>query len=175
MLTKPQRVYHWDRPSSSISSDRLTDEDAPHLRRALDVYRSLTGERLGRVRDRARAALAGLRPDRVEAVVQILDDAAEYDWPRGGLAATRRLRVFERVARDHPLPDGNAALGYLSEVYGEAPAEHGDRVALLYADYPEFHQLNALSPDYGVEDLRADYDLGQAQALLYSSLRVTVD
>jgi predicted nuclease of restriction endonuclease-like RecB superfamily len=175
MLTRQQRVYHWDRPSSSIYSDRLADEDVRHLRRALGVYRSMTGERLARVRDRARAALAGLRPDRVEAVVQILDDVATYEWPRGGLAAGRRVRVFERAARDHPLLDGDAALGYLAEVYGEAPAEHSDRVALLYADYPEFHQLRGLSPDYGAQDLRADYDLGQAQALLYSALRVTVD
>ena len=175
MLTKQQRVYHWDRPSNSISSDRLTAEDRPHLVRALGVYRSMTGERLARVRDRARAVLAGLRPDRGEAVVQILDDAASYEWPRGGHAAARRLRVFERAARDHPLLDGDAALGHLAEVYGEAPAEHGERVALLYADYPEFHQLHAFPADYGVEDLRADYDLAQAQALLYSALRVTVD
>jgi predicted nuclease of restriction endonuclease-like RecB superfamily len=175
MLTKQQRVYHWDRPSSSISSDRLADEDVPLLARALGVYRSMTGERLGRVRDRARTALAGLRPDRIEAVVQILDDTAAYDWPRGGQAAARRTRVFERAARDHPLLDGDATLGYLAEVYGEAPTEHGDRVALLYPDYPEFHQLHAFPADYSVEDLRADYDLGQAQALLYSALRVTVD
>jgi predicted nuclease of restriction endonuclease-like RecB superfamily len=175
MLTRQQRVYHWERQSSSICSDRLADENLPHLRRALGVYRSLTGERLARVRDRARATLAGLRPDRVEAVVQILDDVATYEWPRGGQAAARRLRVFERAARDHPLLEGNAAGGYLAEVYGEAPAEHGDRVALLYADYPEFHQLHAFPPDYSADDLRADYDLGQAQALLYSALRVTVD
>ena len=175
MLTKPQRVYHWDRPSSSICSDRLAAEDLPHLGRALGVYRSMTGERLGRVRDRARTALAALRPDRVEAVVQILDDVAAYEWPRGGQAAARRVRVFERAARDHPLLDGDAALAHLAEVYGEAPAEHGDRVALLYADYPEFHELHAFPPDYSAEDLRADYDLGQAQALLYSALRVTVD
>jgi predicted nuclease of restriction endonuclease-like RecB superfamily len=175
MLTRQQRVYHWDRPSSSISSDRLADLDLPHLGRALGVYRSMTGERLGQVRDRARAALGGLRPDRIEAVVQILDDVATYQWPRGGQAAARRLRVFERAARDHPLLDGGAALGYVAEVYGEAPAEHGDSVALLYADYPEFHQLQAFPADYGVEHLRADYDLGQAQALLYSALRVTVD
>src|SRR5262249_6799553 len=127
MLTKPQRVYHWDRPSSSISSDRLTDEDVPHLRRALDVYRSLTGERLGRVRDRARAALAGLRPDRVEAVVQILDDAAEYDWPRGGLAATRRVAGFERAARDHPPLDADAPPAVLSHVHGGAPPPPRER------------------------------------------------
>src|SRR5215467_14887205 len=117
MLTKQQRVYHWDRPSSSIFSDRLGDEDKPHLERALGVYRSMIGERLGRVRDRARAALTGLRPDRVEAVVQILDDAASYDWPRGGLAATRRVAVFERAARDHPLLDDGAARAFLTEVY----------------------------------------------------------
>jgi predicted nuclease of restriction endonuclease-like RecB superfamily len=175
MLTRQQRVYHWERQSSSISSDRLAGEDLPHLARALAVYRSMTGERLARVRERARAALSGLRPDRIEAVVQILDDAATYEWPRGGQAAARRLRVFEGAARDHPLLESTAALDHLVRVYGEAPAEHGDRVALLYADYPEFHQLQAFPADYSVEDLRADYDLGQAQALLYSALRVTVE
>jgi len=175
MLTRQQRVYHWDRPSSSISSDRLGDEDKPYLERALGVYRSMIGERLGRVRDRARAALTGLRPDRVEAVIQILDDTAAYEWPRGGQAAARRVRVFERAARDHPLLDGDAAHSFLTEVFGESPPEPGDRVALLYADYPEFHQLHSFPPGYTVDDLRADYDLGQAQALLYSALRVTVD
>ena len=175
MLTRQQRVYHWDRPSSSISSDRLSDEDRPHLAKALGVYRSVTGERLGVVRDRARAALAGLRPDRVEAVVQILDDVATYDWPRGGQAAARRVRVFERAARDHPLLDDGEARAFLTEVYGESPPEPGDRVAILYADYPEFHRLVTFPDDYTVDDLRADYDLGQAQALLYSALRVNVE
>ncbi|HYB40339.1 MAG TPA: DUF790 family protein [Candidatus Methylomirabilis sp.] len=175
MLTKQQRVYHWDRPSSSISSDRLGDDDLPHLRRALGVYRSLMGERLGRVRDRARAALERLRPDRVEGVVQILDDTAEYEWPRGRPAAARRVAVFERAARAHPLLDPEAAHPFVAEGFGESPREPGDRVALLYADYPEFHRLRDFPDDYSAEDLRADYDLGQAQALLYSALRVTVD
>src|SRR5882724_9140619 len=146
MLTRQQRVYHWDKQSSSISSDRLGDEDVPHLERALGVYRSMIGERLGAVRDRARAALAGPRPDRIEAVIQILDDAADYDWPRGGQAAARRVRVFERAARDHPLLDGDAARSFVAEVYGESPAEPGARVALLYADYPEFHTLASFPP-----------------------------
>lgn len=175
MLTRQQRVYHWDRPSSSISSDRLADEDLPHVGRALGVYRSMTGERLGLVRDRARAALDGLRPDRIEAVIQILEDAATYDWPRGGQAATRRVGVFERAARDHPLLDRDAAHRFIAERFGESPPELGERVALLYADYPEFHRLRAFPADYTAADARADYDLGQAQALLYSALRVTVD
>jgi len=93
VLTKQQRVYHWDRRDSSISSDRLPAEDVPHLERALGVYRSMIGERLGRVRDRARRALQALRPDRVEAVVAILDDAGTYDWPRGGAAEIGRAHV----------------------------------------------------------------------------------
>ena len=139
------------------------------------MYRSMRGERLGRVRDRARVALDGLRPDRVEAVVQILDDAAVYDWPRGGQAPARRVRVFERAARDYPLLDRDAAHPFVAEVFGESPQELGDRAALLYADYPEFHRLQDFPADYLAEDLRADYDLGQAQALLYSAFRVTVD
>jgi predicted nuclease of restriction endonuclease-like RecB superfamily len=175
VLTRQQRVYHWDRPGSSISSDRLGDEDLPALERALAVYRASTGERLGRVRDAARAALEGLRPDRVEAVVQLLDDAATYDWPRGRLQAERRLRVFERAARAHPLLEAAAAAPLVAEVFGESPPDAPSLVALLYADYPEFHRLRAFPPAYTAADLRADYDLGQAQALLYSALRVSVE
>lgn len=175
MLTKRQRVYHWDRRSSSISSDRLADEDRPHLLRGLKVYRSRTGERLGRVRDAARATLDGLRPDRIEAVIQILDDAAAYDWPRGRQQPERRVKVFESAAASHPLLDQGAADRFVAGVFGESPPRLDDRVALLYADYPEFHRLRSFPADYTVSDLRADYDLGQAQALLYSALRVTVE
>ena len=175
MLTKQQRVYHWDRRASSISSDRLGDEDTPHLERALAVYRSMPGERLGRVRDAARAALEGLRPDRVEAVVQVLDDAATYAWPGGRQQAERRVAVFERAAHHHPLLDPAAAAPIVAEVFGESPPGHPERVALLYADYPEFHRLRAFPPDYTAEDVRADYDLGQAQALLYSAVQVAVE
>ena len=175
MLTRQQRVYHWDRQNSSISSDRLPAEALRPLERALGVYRSMAGERLARVRDRARAALDGLRPDRVEAVVQVLDDVALYDWPRGGRAAAARVALFERAARDHPLTDADAARSFVAEAYGQSPAELGDRTALLYADYPEFHRLASFPADYSAEDARADYDLGQAQALLYSAVRVQVD
>jgi predicted nuclease of restriction endonuclease-like RecB superfamily len=175
VLTKQQRVYLREKRSSSISSDRLPDEDLPHLARALGVYRRMIGERLDRVRDVARGALAGLRPDRVEAVVQVLDDTATYDWPRGRLAPDRRVRVFEQAAGVHPLIDASDAAPLLAAVYGAAPETLEERAALLYADYPAFHRLAGFPADYAVEDLRADYDLGQAQALLYSAVGVTVE
>lgn len=175
MLTRPQRVYHWDRRNSSISSDRLADEDRPHLERALAVYRASPGERLGRVRDAARAALEGLRPDRVEAVVQLLDDTATYEWPRGRGQAERRVGVFARAAARHPLLDPGDRVPVVTEVFGTCPPGDADLAALLYADYPEFHRLRSFPDDYTAEDLRADYDLGQAQALLYSALEVRVE
>jgi uncharacterized protein len=176
VLTKPQRVYHWDRRTSSISSDRLSDADLPHLGRAIAVYRGRLGERLGRVRDTARAALEGVRPDRVEAIVQLLDDVATYEWPRGRIQAARRVDAFVRAAARHPLLDAATAPAILTTVFeaAPAPADLGEQVALLYADYPEFHRLHAFPDDYRPEDLHADYDLGQAQALLYSATRVTV-
>src|SRR4029450_14093919 len=91
--TKPQRLYHWDRRGSSISSDRLREADVGHLERALAVYRDSTVQRLGCVRSAARVALEGVRPDRVEAIVQLLDDTATYEWPRGPEAPDRRLRT----------------------------------------------------------------------------------
>jgi len=174
MLTRAQRVYHWDRQSRSICSDRLEDACLLHLARAIAVYRSKTDERLGRVRDAARAALEGLRPDRVEAVIKLLDDAASYKWPRGPEQARHRLRVFEAAAREHPIMDPAAAAARLRTALPSAPERHEETVAFLYADYPEFHRLVDFPNDYSPEALREDYDLAQAQALLYDATRMEV-
>jgi uncharacterized protein len=175
VLTKPQRVYHWDRRDSSISSDRLPEADLGHLERALAVYRASTGQRLGCVRSAARVALEGVRPDRVEAIVQLLDDTATYEWPRGPQAPERRVRVFELAGARHPMLDRADAGAVVAQVFGEAPRHLDELVALLYADYPEFHGLRSFPGDYTAEDLRADYDLGQAQALLYSAVSIRVE
>jgi predicted nuclease of restriction endonuclease-like RecB superfamily len=175
MLTKAHRVYRWIKPGSLISSDRLEDDCLAHLERALAVYRRRLGQTLGQVRNAGRQALEGLRPDRVEAVVELLDQAATYEWLRGRAQAERRVKVFEAAAREHPVLDSDRARAFLGAVFDPAPQTHEEAVARLYADYPEFHRLAAFSAHYTAEDLRADYDLGQAQALLYSALRVTVE
>src|SRR5262249_41205233 len=77
--------------------------------------------------------------------------------------------------RRHPLADPADVSAVLAAVLDERPATHDDTVALLYADYPEFHRLSGFPADYRAGDLRLDYDLGQAQALLYSAARVVVD
>ncbi len=175
MLTAALRVYHWDRRTSSISSDRLEDEALPALQPALAVYRERVGQPRGQVRNAARRVLNGLRPDRVEPVVKLLDDVATYEWPAASRYAERRVEVFERAAARHPLLDAGAVEPLLATEYGRPPARPADAVALLYADYPEYHRLAAFPPDYTTEALRADYDLAQAQALLYSATRVTVE
>jgi predicted nuclease of restriction endonuclease-like RecB superfamily len=175
MLTKQLRVYHWESQSSSISSDRLPEDSLPHLARAIAVYRAKIGERLGRVRDAAREALEGLRPDRVGALIKLLDEVSTYDWPRGERQAERRVRLFEAAGRRHPVLDEETAASLLKTMRDPPPGNHGETVALLYADYPEFHRLAAFPAGYSAEDLLADYDLAQAQALLYSATRVTVN
>ena len=175
MLTKAQRVYHWNRHSNSISSDRLEDDRLPHLMRAIAVYRARIGDRLGNVRNAARAGLNGLRPDRVEAVVKLLDDAATYEWPQGRRAAERRLRVFQAAAGHHPVLDQGAVRSFLRVALDPVSDRHDEVVALLYPDYPDFHRLAAFPDDYAAEDLRADYDLAQAQALLYDAVSVEVE
>lgn len=175
MLTRAQRVYHWDRPSNSISSDRLEDDSVPLLRGGIAAYRGQIGRHLGDARNAARAALAGLRPDRIEAVVKLLDDAAKYEWPRGARQAERRLRVFDAAAARFPILELDAARPILEGEFGHVPTSHGEAVALLYADYPEYHRLAAFPEEYTAEDLRADYDLAQAQALLYDATRIEVD
>jgi len=175
MLTKAQRVYHWDRPSNSIFSDRLEDDCVPLLRSAIAVYQGGVGRYLNDVRNAARAALDGLRPDRMEAVVTLLDDAATYEWPRGARQAERRLRVFDVAASRHPVVAHETAASILAEEFGQAPATPNDRVAVLYADYPAYHRLTTFPEAYTAEELRADYDLAQAQTLLYDATRVEIE
>ncbi len=167
MLTAALRVYRWDRQTSSISSDRLEDEALPILELALAVYRARLGQTRGQVRNAARLALEALRPDRVEPMVKLLDDVATYEWPPTARCAERRVEIFEAAAPHHPLIE--------AATFTWVPADHAEAVASLYADYPEFHRLVAFPGHYTAEVLRADYDLAQAQALLYSATRVTVE
>ena len=185
MLSKAHRVYHWTTPGRSISSDRLQDDSLPHLARAIAVYRRMLGRSRGRVRDAARVALAALRPARVEALVELLDDIATYEWPPGGRSAERRVAIFESAALGRPVLDAGCAGAILRETFGlptaavakaaAVKASSLDAVPLLYADYPEFHRLSAFPTGYDAEALWADYDLAQAQALLYDAVRMTVE
>jgi predicted nuclease of restriction endonuclease-like RecB superfamily len=175
MLTKAHRVYHWDRRNNSISSDRLEDACLPHLARAIAAYRGRIGRRLGDVRNAARAALEGLRPDRVEGVINLLDEVATYEWPRGSIQAERRLRIFEAAASVHPVLDREVCRSLLGVAFDPISGKHDEAVASLYADYPEFHRLVAFPLDYPPEMLRCDYDLAQAQALLYNAVRIEVE
>ncbi|MCI0545725.1 MAG: DUF790 family protein [Candidatus Rokubacteria bacterium] len=175
MLTAALRVYHWDRQTSSISSDRLEDGAVPALEPALAVYRGAIGQTRGHVRNAARQALDGLRPDRVEPIVKLLDDVATYEWPAAARCAERRVDVFEAAATRHPVLDPDAVQVLLANEFAPAPSGHAEAVATLYADYPEYHRLVAFPPGYTAAALRADYDLAQAQALLYSATRVTVE
>jgi hypothetical protein len=175
MLTAALRVYHWDRRTSSISSDRLEDDALPYLEGALAVYRAGLGGTRGQIRNAARLALEGLRPDRVEPLVKLLDDVATYEWPSPARSAERRVEVFERAATSHPLLEPDAARTLLATAYTPPPGDHPTAVATLYADYPEFHRLAAFPRGYSAEGLRRDYDLAQAQALLYSATKVTVE
>jgi predicted nuclease of restriction endonuclease-like RecB superfamily len=175
MLTAAHRVYHWDRRTSSISSDRLEAEALPALEPALAVYRDGLGRTRGHVRNAARRALKALRPDRVEPVVKLLDDAATYAWPATARCAERRVALFEAAAGRHPMLDAGAVTALLADHVPAVADGEAEAVAALYADYPEFHRLVAFPAGYTAETLRADYDLGQAQALLYSATRVTVE
>jgi predicted nuclease of restriction endonuclease-like RecB superfamily len=171
MLTAALRVYHWDRPSSSICSDRLEDGALPILARAVALYRRAIGRRRGEIRNAARRVLEGLRPDRVEPVVKLLDDVSDYELPRGEAHAERRLLVFTAAAGRRAVLTPAEARDLVEREFGSPPAP----VAALYADYPEFHRLRAFPEGYTAGDLRGDYDLAQAQALLYAAASVTVE
>jgi hypothetical protein len=174
MLTAAHRVYHWDRRTRSISSDRLEDEALSALEPALAVYRARVGQTRGQVRNAARRALGGLRPDRVEPTVKLLDDTATYERP-SARCAERRVEIFEAAAVHHPVLDAADGWALLADAFIPAPATPAESLERLYGDYPEFHRLAGFPADYTAETLRADYDLGQAQALLYAATEVTVE
>jgi predicted nuclease of restriction endonuclease-like RecB superfamily len=174
MLTAAHRVYHWDSRTRSISSDRLEDDALAALEPALAVYRARLGQARGQVRNAARRALTGLRPDRVEPTVKLLDDAATYERP-AARCAERRVEIFEAAALRHPLLDAGDGLALLAGAFSPAPATLGEGLERLYGDYPEFHRLAGFPPDYTAETLRGDYDLAQAQTLLYAATAVTVE
>jgi len=111
----------------------------------------------------------------VEAVINLLDDVATYGWPPGSVQAERRLRVFEAAASAHPVLGQEVHRSLLRAAFDPVPEKHDESVALVYADYPEFHRLVAFPRDYSHEMLRLDYDLAQAQALLYDSVRIEVE
>lgn len=175
MLTKQLRIVHWIRPGSSICSDRLEDDALPHLGRAIGVYRRMIGQRRGWVRNAARAALQALRPDRAEAVLKVLEDVATYDHAPGQVQAAVRVELFETASRHHPVLEEGRAREVLAQALGRTFRSTRAAVPFLYADYPEFHRLAAFPIDYTPEDLRDDYNLAQAQALLYDAVQVTVE
>lgn len=175
MLTSAHRVYQWDAGTREIRADRLEDEALAALEPALSVYRKRIGQTRGHVRNAARLALDELRPDRVEPVIKLLDDTATYAWPATARSAERRIEVFEAAAAQHPVLDARQAGAIIDATYAPGPAGGAPAVERLYADYPEFHRLASFPPAYSAEALRAAYDLGQAQALLYSATVVTVE
>src|SRR5262249_47297218 len=103
MLTTALRVYHWDRDTRAISPDRPDVETEAALEPALAVYRQRVGQSRGRIRNAARLALDALRPDRIEPVIKLLDDAATYEWPTPARTAEQRVEVFTAAAARHPL------------------------------------------------------------------------
>lgn len=50
-----------------------------------------------------------------------------------------------------------------------------DLVPVLDEDYPEVHRLATFPPDYTPEALREEYNLAQAEALLYDATSLTVE
>src|SRR5688500_20347089 len=109
MLTSAHRVYQWDAETREIRADRLEDDALAALEPALSVYRERIGQTRGHVRNAARLALDGLRPDRVEPVIKLLDDTATYAWPTTAGSAQRRGEVVEAAAARHPVLDAEQA------------------------------------------------------------------
>ena len=86
----------------------------------------------------------------------------------GGSGCSRRPRVTRCWTRR----PGSACSRRRS---APRPTATNEITAALYADYPEFHRLATFPAEYTPEDLRAAYDLAQAQALLYDAVAIVVE
>ncbi|HOB75635.1 MAG TPA: DUF790 family protein [Phycisphaerae bacterium] len=178
MLPKELALYTCIR--GRAHPDRLTRRTHAHYvplaARLLDLYRQGAGrtrEELHRAGQALFADDPDCPPQRVQALLQLLDQASEYQTDIDGRACRLRLKVFELAAARHPLVTEPNALfqSRESEVKEAIAGEVGmlwPRVeAAMYADLPAFHRLIRLNGYDTPEALLRRYNVAQAQTLLF--------
>lgn len=185
MLSKDLALYSCTR--GRASPDRLTRKTHAHyvtlVEQLLALYRDGAGctrEDLHRAAEAIFCEEPDCPPQRVRALVRLLDQASEYQTDIDGRAYRLRQQVFEKAARFHPLvvePDG-----LFQYAEREVKARIADEIgmawprieAAMYADLPAFHRLIRIKGYASAADLLRRYNVAQAQTLLFFAEEMTV-
>lgn len=178
MLSKDLAIYTCSR--GRAYPDRLTRRTHAHyvglVGRLIDLYRRGAGrtrEELHRDGEAVFREEPDCPPQRVRALLRLLDNASEYQTDVDGRAYKLREKVFAIAAPRHPLVLEPDALfqNREGEVKQSIAAEIGmpwpQIEAAMYADLPAFHRLVRLDGYETAEDLLRRYNVAQAQALLF--------
>lgn len=185
MLSKELALYTCIR--GRAHPDRLTRRTHAHYvplaARLLDLYRRGAGrtrEELHRAGQAVFADEPDCPPQRVQALLRLLDQASEYQTDIGGRAYRLRLQVFELAAARHPLVREPDALFQHPEsevkqaIAGQIGMPWSQVEAAMYADLPAFHRLIRLNGYDAPEELLRRYNVAQAQTLLFWAEEMTV-
>jgi predicted nuclease of restriction endonuclease-like RecB superfamily len=166
------------RRGEEIRPRQLNPADPRWLREA-DTHVRIFREHAGRTRGRLDAALdeyvgAGTNYRVVRGLVKLLLDRSEFATETSVEPAELRRLVFAKAREAHPLDGGDAQRERVAEeVARELACAPGAVLAGLYADLPARQKLISFDETDAAE-LLDRYNLAQAQALLYRSVRMRI-
>ncbi|HEY9284880.1 MAG TPA: DUF790 family protein [Pyrinomonadaceae bacterium] len=166
------------RRGEEIRPRQLNAADPRWLREAETLVR-IFREHVNRPRGRLDAALdeyvgAGTNYRVVRGLVKLLLDRSEFATETAIEPAELRRLVFAKAREAHPLDGGEAARSRVAaEVARELGCPPEAALGSLYADLPARQKLASFDePD--AAELIDRYNLAQAQALLYRSVRMRI-
>jgi hypothetical protein len=178
MIPKDLALYSVER--GRAVSDRLLKRAhgryVDYAAALLRLYRESAGKTREALHREAQSVFRGepdCPPRRIRALIRLLDRASEFETDVNGRAFQLRRQVFSAAAQTHPL------VGVPDTLFQHAEREVKKRIAAeigmtwpqlesaLYADHPAFHRLKGFDGYAEPEELLADYNICQAQALLY--------
>ncbi len=165
----------WQR-DGEIKPRLLNARDPRWLGAAETLVRIFAGH-VGRARGELDATLdeyvgAGTNYKVFRGLVKLLLDRSEFANAGVAEPAEMRRAVFLKARESHPLDGGEAARALvLAGVAGELRCDADALAASLYADLKARQKLTAFA-ETGAAELIDNYNLAQAQALLYHCVRM---
>jgi hypothetical protein len=158
---------------------RYIEPNDPHRLRVADDLMAIFGQHRGRRRgelDQALEEYIGVGTDYVilRGLIKLLMDRCLFDTASSLDPAAVRRALFLKARSHHPVIDSLAERQrVLAEVAHELACQPGDLEKSLYADLPENQQLLDFNAPTTLE-LLDEYNLAQAQALLYRCIEMRV-
>ncbi|HEX5708210.1 MAG TPA: DUF790 family protein [Pyrinomonadaceae bacterium] len=163
------------RRGDQIKPRLLDARDARRLAEAADLI-AIFREHAGRARRELDESLqeyvgTGTNYRVLRGMIKLLNDRCEFDAEQEVEPQEIRRALFTAARAAHPVVTEDARTGVASEAARSLALAPEELLANMYADLPANQRLNAFeepTPD----ELIADYNLAQAQALLYRSVEM---